>query len=661
MKTYRNPKHRGVVSTAMVITIAFVMIAGLTFTYRSQIRSLEGQSKAQIKIDYAQKEEALLKALLYTVPNKAIGAMQSGSAVSPENHSWERAFQEAIALANAETAIDADILDDFGVTGLISANTGDTQIAAVSDLVAPAIPGGGGMVNPGNTRESGLLLDAALGDKLPAPLWSDTSIYNSERTHPIVSFGKTHSGSWTKGLLLSPDDYPLYNLYTYPNIRFGYARPGEPFVAKRNWWAFSLTFGGASQGQGGAAPIQKNYIYSIYEVPSQLPMSAAGFMSVGRHEDGTAWNQATLSGGVFANELETEGTVALNDGLFSARGGITFSDSTSVAGRNLTNNFNALGVREAREAQTGADFHDASLAGDVGRVAFIPLNQGTDFLLRQGDGTTASRISPTGWNDYSRGAEQANMWVQIWAMDSVSNQMPTEIRFRYRRTNGNNSTVTFTRGVNWPTESETGGDVFPFQTTLLPVGRNALTVYLDRLPAFLASQTDAADLTVNHSLYIFPQNNQATVVPPSIPSVATDPAVSVRGAADMTAYTRGFSVVTNLRMYIGESLNIVPMSPPAGSGLDPATEYFPPVSLFAPEKRFGETPMFSHPVEFAGQLNSLNTSSTTAFRPLDLRSGSDDAVAADRIEADLRLIRSPAELPPIHLMNWLVTIEEIHP
>ncbi|MCB1063475.1 MAG: hypothetical protein KDN20_11215 [Verrucomicrobiae bacterium] len=648
------------ITTALVISVAFVMIAGLTFTFRHQMRAMDVQSKSQVKIDYSQKEDAVLRALLHTVPNKAIGAMMRDSAIDPQQYSWESAFQEAISLANAETAIDADIMTGFGVNGMISANSGDSLLTSISDLVSPAVSGGAGFVNAGNTRDGALFLNTEIADKLPAPLQSSSTVYELDKSYPIISLSKTHHPSWTKGLLLSPSDYPLYNQYTYPNIRFGYARPGDPFLAKRNWWVFSLRFGGNNQGDVAVPTIRKNYLLSIYEVPSQLPMSSAGFMSVGRHADGTAWNQAQLSGGVFADRLQTEGTVALTAGLFSARTGLDFSDSTSVAGVNVANNFDAMGVRELRQASNGSDFHDASVGGNVGRVAFIPLNQGNDFLIRSGDGSNGSRISPTGWNDYTRGAEQAKMWFRVWEMASTALQIPIQFRFYYQNTSGARVYRTFTRGYNWPTPSETGGDAFPFQTETLPIGRNAITVHLDLLPAFLLALGDAADVSVNNSIYLFPQNNRPTVVPPSVPSIASDPAVSVRGGSDMSAYTTGFSVVSNLRMYIGESLNTVPVTPPSGSGIPAGEEYFPPISLFAPEKRFGETAFFEHPVEFTGQVSSLNTDDTVAFRPLDLRSGSDDTVSPGLIEADLKMIQSPAELPPIHLMNWLVTIEEIH-
>ena len=191
------------------------------------------------------------------------------------------------------------------------------------------------------------------------------------------------------------------------------------------------------------------------------------------------------------------------------------------------------------------------------------------------------------------------------------------------------------------------------------VGRHAIVFHLDRLPGFLASLGDAADVTVNHSVLIYPDSSQSTVKAPSFPSVDGDLAVSLRGGADMSLYTQGFSLVTDMRLYLAESLNNVTIPAPPNAGLPAGAEYLPPVSLFAPEKRFGESATFNHPVQFAGQLHSLKTSSSEAFRPLDLKSGRDDSVNPSMIEADLTVLRSPAELPPVHQMNWLVTIEEV--
>jgi len=653
-------RQRGFVSMALVMSVGMVVVASLAFAYRHHMRSLDAQAKTQVKIDYSQKEEALLRALLHIVPNKAMGAMQEGSATSADDYRWTTIFDEAIDLANAETAIDATMMSNLGVSNLVSANSGDTTFSSSTDIVS-AIKGNSGFVNPGVTQENALLLDSLIGPKLPAPLVAANGVFRKDEDFPIITFEKEHSPAWTKGVMLSPSDYPLYNLLQYPNIRFGYARPGDPFVAKRNWWAFTLKFGESDAAQTGLNIVEKHYLLSIYEVPSQLPMSAAGFMSVGQHADGTDWRDTDLSGGVFAGRLETQGTVELANGLFSARNSTSFSGTTTVGGQAVTNNFDALGVREQREAVTGSNFYEASLAGNTGRVVFVPINRGNDFLKLHGDGNSSARLSPTGWNQYSTGADQARMRIMIWRMESVDNQTPTAVVLYYRDPYGNWRGEVYWRGYNWPAEHQAGGEAFPFQTADLAIGRPGLIIHMDRWQSFLNSLGDAGDLTVNNSLYIYPATQySSTVIEPSVPSVATDCAISLRSGEDMSAFTEGFSMVTNLRLYIAESFNTVSVPAPTGSGIPSGIEYFPPVSLFAPEKRFGETVDFNHPVEFGGQLNSLKTSASDAFRPLDLMSGSDDSVNPELIEADLEMLRSPAELPPIHLMNWLVTVEEIH-
>jgi hypothetical protein len=156
----------------------------------------------------------------------------------------------------------------------------------------------------------------------------------------------------------------------------------------------------------------------------------------------------------------------------------------------------------------------------------------------------------------------------------------------------------------------------------------------------------------------------ATVDPLTVKTVASPPdavdmCVIIRKGKDLTSFTKGLSVVGPLRIYIGDDLNDVAMAAvPTGSGLDPSATFYPPMSIFAAELRVGTT-AFNRPFDHHGQMGSLQTGGTTAWRPMDMKSGSDEAVHHDEIEADLTPLQSPAELPPIHQMNWLVVVEEI--
>ncbi|MEM7602194.1 MAG: hypothetical protein AAF357_12355, partial [Verrucomicrobiota bacterium] len=263
------------------------------------------------------------------------------------------------------------------------------------------------------------------------------------------------------------------------------------------------------------------------------------------------------------------------------------------------------------------------------------------------------------WNYYSRGASQCKMRIEVREMASTSEQLATQVRFHYTADDGSLRTLTYTRGDNWPTDSEAGGGLLPFQTTQLDNNKYAIAFYPDRLETFIDSISDAAPISVNNSIVIYPNTGRSTVNTPSIPSVDSDPAVTLRGCKDLTNFPTGFSLLTRYRLYIAESFNIVQATPPAGSGLPASAEFFPPASLFAPEKRFGESVLVDQPVAIKGQLSSLKTSASYQFNPLELQGGDDSAVSANMVNADLVDLRSPAELPPIHMMNWLVTIEPI--
>ncbi len=670
MKTRRQPQKlsRGYATMVLVCSISLLVIAMLTYSLMGNLRSFDAQIRAQVKQDYSQKEDAILNALIHIVPNKAIGAMRQGSANNPTAYNWDTIFSEALAIANAQQSVSPELINSLNLGSLVSANTGDTQLVSMSQLVNAPIQtydGSKKRVNGGNWWEFHMLGDPLIGPKIPAALQLSYDDYILDKEYPIISRNKTYVSWYTKGLGLSPNDYPLYNLIQYPDVKFGYKRPGEYFVAKRNWWVFSLKFGSHNEARTGIPSVRKDYVLSIYEIPSQIPLSAAALMKVGKFQDGTDWQNVTLDGTVFADRLETEGSVALNGGAIAARRGVTVGGATTVDGRAVESNFDALGEREERAASANgtvddSDFYDASVGGNVGKVAFIPINPGIDTFINTGDGSRSERISPTGWNSYSRAAPQARMSLEIRKVASATDQMPTEIRFRYRDTSNLGVTITYTRGVNWPTEQQAGGSTFPFQTDLLDNNRRALVVYLDRLSAFVPGLPDFGGMSQNHSLYIFPTNSNSDVAIPAIPSRSTDTAVAVRGGADLSPYTNGFSLVSRYRVYISDTLNNVPITAPANSGLPVGHVFYPPLSIFAPEKRFGETLSVRNPVQLRGQLSSLKTAASDTYNPLELLDGSDQRVAADKINAELMSLKSPAELPPVYMMNWLVTIEPVH-
>ncbi|MEM6277912.1 MAG: hypothetical protein AAF733_00435 [Verrucomicrobiota bacterium] len=669
----RNPlppkKTKAYATFAMVAAVSLAMLTLLTLNLAGSFKSMDVQKTAQVKQDYSQREDAILKSLLHIVPNKAIGAMQRHSASNLDDFTWETVFDEALDLANAEQAVSPTLLSSLDLDGAISANTGESTISNINTLVSQTATSlfPNSLVHAGTHYEWQMIFDPRYLPFLPAPLFSQSyASAELDSKYPIVSDEKIHVHSYQvyhpiyyKGLQVNTDTYPLYNQLIYPDIKFGYKRPGDPFVAKRNWWVFSLTFGQDTYQTTGIPPVTRTYLLSIYEVPSQLPISSTTTMNVGEFTDGTAWGDVSIEGSVYASRLNTDGDVEILDGALAARESVNVSNNTLVDGTRIENNFDDLGTRESRAADQGKSFYGASVSGNAGKVAFVPINRGNNFLWPGNDGDVSERISPTGWNDYSRGANKCAMRLEVRTMSSTSEQLPTQVRFHYISTDGSRVRKTYTRGNNWPTDAESGGTLFPFQTTQLENNRYAIAFYPDRLEAFLDDIDDAEGLDENHSICIYPNTGRSTVNTPSIPSVDSDTVVTLRGCKDLTNFPNGFSLVTRYRLYIAESFNAVQATPPANSGLPPGYEYYPPASLFAPEKRFGESVLVDQPVAIKGQLSSLKTSASYEFNPLEIQTGDDSNLGASMVNADLVNLNSPAELPPIHMMNWLVTVEPI--
>lgn len=479
------------------------------------------------------------------------------------------------------------------------------------------------------------------------------ALQEADAVRPILSLDKRYA-SQVPGLLADVTKHPVYNLIPYPNIRFGYAAPGAPFVAKRNWWALSLKFGTRPNGIQKAVPaVTRHYVLSLYEIPSQLPIEGSEFAEIGRHQDGVAWNAAAISitGGVYAETVSLEGGFGVE--RVTGRQAIQMTERLTLDGTEVGDDFDVAGVREQMQVDRRSDVLPVALSANSGRLAFLPVKKGGEFLLK----TTSA---PSVWESYSRGAEKCRMSVEATSMVSLVDQTPTTLRVRFQTTDGSTSEVVLQRGVNWPTTAEEAGLLIPFQTELTDTNRSCLTFSPGVLNAWLLSQ-GGASVAVNNSVRFGtdPAADPLTVRAVADPLTPEDMSVIIRKGLDLTAFTSGLSIVAPLRVYVGDDLNATPLaSAPAGSGLPAGTVYYPPMSIFSAELRIGTT-AFNRPFEHHGQLSTLSAEATGTWQPLDVKSGSDDEVHSDSIAAELKPLNSPAELPPVHQMNWLVVLEEI--
>ena len=699
----------GFISYALVLTTGAILLLLMVMTYRRAINGQSVQRNVQLRLDYSEKEDAILRSIVSITPNRAIRAMQHNSNLDESSRHplrWQDIFTESLVLANARTSIPSNVMTSLNIANLKLGNSGDSTLATPS-LLFKALSSETGYVSVGINR--------SLGSGFPPPLTtSNTTTTTRDSIYPIIAADKVYGALAQSGVGLPVTTYPNFNLLTYPRINFGYAKPGDPFVAKRNWWAFSLDVAAQDFATTKLARPGRDFVISIYEVPSQLAISASSYMSLGQYASGDAWQNVTISGGVFAGKAEVVGSTAIS--ALASRRSMTLSGGTTVGGQSFAANPFTPGVREAYQVTQG-EFFPVSLASESGRVAFVSLNRGADFFDRLSQVTESKVLSPTTWNNYTIGALQCAMWLDITQVVSATNKTPTTLRFSYLKAgvrqdlslslttglevglpvgyifacnedqtyNFGTSVVDLAYGKNGTFAYQTGqsglitfnnarfGDplvgvfntgyykpAYPFEIKPLASGKICVAVYPQRFAAFLAS-LNADSTAVNHSLAVNVDYTTTTgsvwLSKPAIPCTDLDYGVILRECSNLTSFTKGFSLVTNLRTYIGDDFNIVQATPP--TGYVPASgTYYPPCSLFMPEKRYGvDVDPFA--VRWDGQAGSLaSETNTNPVRPLDSKNMSGEAFASNRVTVNLRQILHPAELPPILMMNWLIVLEE---
>lgn len=707
-------RERGYVSLLAVFTIAIFMFSMLLFAYQRAINSQSVQADVQAQTDYREKEETILRSIVAITPNRAILAMQDGSFSDTEQDtnplSFRNIFADALAQSNARQSISDPLRAQLAIPTSFSGNTGDSDLANLALMFQPVQPGAGnaGYVTGGLNRN--------LGAQFP-PALDTPSILAIDDLFPIISTVKTYGARADGQVGLATATYPDFNIIPYPNINFGYSQPGQNFVAKRNWWAFSMNLAESDNALTSLARFRRDFVLSIYEIPSQLPISASSYMAFGQHADGSAWHDVNIVGNVYAGRALMEGSARLP--TLATRRGAVLNDASNVGGitrQDFATTPFELDYRETYRSNNAGLF-PISLSSESGKAAFVPINRSAAFFDRFAHTAEINTISPTSWNEYSVGALQCAMNLDITECVSSVDPTPTKMKFTYLRggvkttltmdlvdgvvaglpvgyiySGVQNSTAFFPSMVDTAYgfgeqffykekvigsirfDNATFGDplvgeprkkgyykpVYPFERKLLPSGQTCIAFYAERLSAFLA-HLGADGLDVNNSISInVDYINSANLATPSIPCTANDYGVILQECGDLTGFTKGFSLVTNLRLYIGDDLNIVekPTPPPVGL-VPPAAGYFPPCSLFSPEKRYGVN-FNPNAVEIlTGQIGSVaSESADTPVHPLDVIGVSGGAMAASRISMNLSTINHPAELPPIFMMNWLIVLEE---
>lgn len=707
---FKNQRAAGYASVLMVLSMGTLLLLLAIFSYRKAVNAHSTQSTAQLRVDYREKEDAILRSIVAITPNRAIRTMRHMSESENTTNSpltWKGIFTDALALANAGQSISNDVL--------AAISTGQTQIAVNSSDSPPGDPdeifespeNPDAHVAPGINRN--------LGPRYPVPLnCNDSSDTTRDSVWPIISNSKKYGSLAQSGVALPVANYQDFNLITYPNINFGYSKPGQSFVAKRNWWAFDINLSQQDAAKTRIYNPKRSMVLSIYEIPSQLAISSSAFMSLGRNTAGTTWGDINITGGVFAGRAVIEGNTGL-PALATRRGASIAADST-IGNLNFEIDPFTPGLRENHYLTRG-DFFPVSLASESGRAAFVPINRGADFFDRFSHEPETNTLSSTTWNQYSIGALQCAMRLDVIETLSLTDKTPSKLRFSYFKNGerqelvvpqtlnsepglpqgyipcagqnqsydfgttvidvayGGNGVFAFKNAVTglvtfneatfgtMPPEIPKYGyfkPSFPFESSTLPNGKNCITVYPQRFANFLTA-LNADGTNINHSLVVNVDYTLATgsgnLSKPSIPCTDLDYGLILKECANMSSFTKGFSLVTNLRLYLGDDFNITPTTPP--TDYTPPDPYYPPCSIFAPEKRYG-VDVEPLGVNLSGQVGSLaSETAASPVRPLESKTISGASIDGKNIKANLRPITHPAELPPVSMMNWLILIEEI--
>ena len=655
---------KGFASILTVVSIGVGLLIILVSMYENTVEAQAVQSNNTLKSDYQQREDAFLRALVSITPNKAMLCMQDDSANFSVNQDlrWTSIIQEAMELSNAEIAVDPSVAAALGIDSMRNGNVTNTAYNAQT-IVKPV------------SRESSFYVPVTSGTNMqastsfPPPLECTDFNRVLDGTYPTVGYHKKYGSSSIGWVQDSVTTYPHYNRVHAPKLNFKYQN-SDYLIAKHNWWAFKLSFATQNKEITKLESREKYYLLSLYEIPSQLPINASTFASFGAHVDGTEWSNIDLRGGVFAEKVTTEG--AFSTEAISSRKGVSLSNQTTVNGNVTANDVGSNPFSsEAREKfQSKGDTFPISSSSDGGRVSFVPINRGLEFYDHfAGTNDTANSsnaISPTSWDYYSIGAKQCRMRLTVTDVVSSADQTPTQIEFSYYASDpanpsaGGMVTETFTKGDNWPEETEAEGETFPFHVENSASGRPSIAIHAERLADYLEAN-NAGYFNINKSISVnVDYVNNLSIEKPPFPSAGGDIAVLLQDGKDLTKYTHGFSMVCNMRLIIADDLNIVPTTAPAGVSVPAGEEYYPPLSLFAPEKRYGDSGI-ALKINIDGQLGSLARGNSTPVRIADLKSGVADEVIPSNISATLKSITHPAALPPITLMNWMVVVREIHP
>src|SRR6266404_5309536 len=423
---------------ALVLTIAVIGLAIIVTAAAFLLAARTGQDTERVasaKVDIATREDTLMRAILQET---ATGMLPSNGLTGP-SLDWTTIMTNAVNQVKATTYVDPSEAANLLGPGVIPANMGDPDDGSAALSIFQGyqqeVPYGG---TTGVANLVGLNSSSPWNNRVEPDLlvWVSNSNISatSAATDPLQFFlGSQVSATGSTNTSLSPSG--RWGTVPYPNIRFGLMRPGDTMVARRVWWRIPVLYQTnlrTIEAQTAGTDVKRyprmlaNYVLSVYEIPSQLPITGNANIQLGLNPDGSSWgntssttNQVQIAGSIYGDAVQLSG--GTYSGGISSRKQVNVLTSSSVAGETFADNtYNNLGVREQRDltrptTTTSIGAAPVSVAGDNGKVMLVPLASGNTFYL------PSPNVVPTAWDLYSLPYYHCRIRITISGTNSTLN------------------------------------------------------------------------------------------------------------------------------------------------------------------------------------------------------------------------------------------------
>jgi hypothetical protein len=713
LRPRRSEKGEALIITISVIGFAIIVTVAAFILSASMAQNTERVASA--KVDIANREDTLMRAILQqTVSGTFPANVATGAGLN-----WTPIMTSAVNQVAATSYVDPNEAATLLDPGVIPANMGDPNDGSASLSIFQGyqqeVPFGGttGVLNLVSAYNANV--------EPPELIWVPNAKISATNaaTNPLQFFLGSQVSA-TGNVATSPSG--RWGTVPYPNIRFGLMRPGDMMVARRVWWRIPVLYQTDLQtieAQSAGTDVKRypgmltNYILSVYEIPSQLPITANANIQLGLNPDGSSWGNTSLTG---SQKVQISGSiygdsVQLNGGTYgggiSSRNQVNVLNSSTVAGEIFGDNtYNNLGVREQKDLtrMNGGKPVTAgvSVAGDNGKVMMLPVASGNAFYL------PSPNVAPTAWDLYSLPYYHCRIRITISNTNSDLNYKdgvviptagPITVQIRYlpdstqlpdavfgvadssmlppvTYSQASNSDI-LQNGPNagGPSSGVLSDSVnktpanFLLYTSTATGNQDCNVLEIDLLQMYVSLGLNPAEC---YSIYIGCNPSQA---PNSVNPNPSYPSIVIKDADDLTGQTKqagdpsprfsnGLSIVSTQRIYLvgganqqtglnNSGFNTVAWQTPP----DPSNPY-PATSIYAPDVRYGMTDLIPT-IAVTGQISvSQATPGSSPVNPLSFSNGANTAIGGTASSYTLKAVSNPRSLPPISRLNLLFTVEK---